>query len=53
MGQMFKYIVELYGFLGSALPLYTAMLVRGDQTKVNATSTEPVHVYALPYTALQ
>ena len=51
-------------FLGSALPLYTPMLVRWcvDYKKVNATSTEAtvqtaVHKYtelcALPYTAMR
>ena len=47
-------------FLGSMLPLYTAMSgVSPDYKQVNATSTEArleqvaVYVYALPSTALQ
>ena len=35
-----KYPISYYNFLGSALPLYTAMWVSTDDTKVNTTSTE-------------
>ena len=50
-------------FLGSALPLYTAMFFSQSDVRLTKKSTQPqlrpgwrqvaVHVFALPYTALR